>query len=370
MIVGDVFRLEHVLGNLFSNAIKFSDEEAKIEISVIIEEPKEKKIETDSNGKVSADKKKDIVVFKVKDHGPGISPEDQTRLFQPFVQIRPGQLQKGKGSGLGLCICKTLIELHGGKICCHSIAREECDTCETKENNHGSEFFFLIDCVLPVVVPIVPPVPVTVAAATAVSVVVPIDLHNDILYEEEEDSSSIQTESSSNKFSISSVSEKMTSSTITTKVKNNTTTATTVGKISEVGRMQGVGVGSGPGRRSLLLRNRSVSESNVIVSVPSYDSNCSATLDIPTEIISTYVQEYRLDTKTNIVRKVSSNNNNSSNSKKKPMATSNSNNSSSKSKPPQAHTPAVSTSSSTVALSSALLPKVLIVDGKYHIVLS
>ena len=52
----------------------------------------------------------------VKDSGPGIAVEDQMKLFNNFVQIRPGQLQKGRGSGLGLAIAKQIVELHGGKI--------------------------------------------------------------------------------------------------------------------------------------------------------------------------------------------------------------------------------------------------------------
>ena len=41
---------------------------------------------------------------------------NQKKLFANFVQIRPGQLQKGQGSGLGLALCKKLVSLHGGTI--------------------------------------------------------------------------------------------------------------------------------------------------------------------------------------------------------------------------------------------------------------
>jgi signal transduction histidine kinase/CheY-like chemotaxis protein len=54
--------------------------------------------------------------ISVSDDGPGISPEDRERLFQPFVQIRPGEMQKGSGSGLGLSICKRIATAAGGRV--------------------------------------------------------------------------------------------------------------------------------------------------------------------------------------------------------------------------------------------------------------
>ncbi len=66
-------------------------------------------------------------------------------LFQPFMQIRPGELQKGRGSGLGLSICKSIIDLHGGVIGCHSKKRIGNDIL-----SGGSEFYITIafDCTL------------------------------------------------------------------------------------------------------------------------------------------------------------------------------------------------------------------------------
>jgi CheY-like chemotaxis protein len=57
-----------------------------------------------------------MVEFSVSDNGVGILPDDQKRLFQAFSQIRPGDLQVGRGSGLGLCICKRTVEMMGGSI--------------------------------------------------------------------------------------------------------------------------------------------------------------------------------------------------------------------------------------------------------------
>ena len=54
--------------------------------------------------------------FQVADAGCGIPEDSLKTLFQPYSQIRPGALQEGKGSGLGLSIAKKLVELHGGSI--------------------------------------------------------------------------------------------------------------------------------------------------------------------------------------------------------------------------------------------------------------
>jgi hypothetical protein len=127
-ILGDQFRLEHVLGNLLSNAIKFSDIGSKIDISVTYET-----------------KVKNYITFSVRDYGCGMTAEDQKLLFQPFMQIRPGELQKGRGSGLGLSICKMLITLHNGTIGCVSQYRSET----ADPNTAGSEFFFSIEYLPP-----------------------------------------------------------------------------------------------------------------------------------------------------------------------------------------------------------------------------
>jgi CheY-like chemotaxis protein len=57
-----------------------------------------------------------IISLAVEDEGPGISEENQKLLFSNFVQIKPGDLQNGQGSGLGLSFCKELVRLHKGNI--------------------------------------------------------------------------------------------------------------------------------------------------------------------------------------------------------------------------------------------------------------
>lgn len=91
---GDEFRLEQVLINLLSNALKFSPAGSQIMVA-------SKKIEN-------------CVEFSVKDSGSGIAPEFQSQIFERYKQLDTGA--KRQGSGLGLFICKSIVEAHGGKI--------------------------------------------------------------------------------------------------------------------------------------------------------------------------------------------------------------------------------------------------------------
>ena len=50
--------------------------------------------------------------MEVTDDGPGVSPENQGQLFEPFFTTKPS----GHGTGLGLSMCRRLIEMHGGTI--------------------------------------------------------------------------------------------------------------------------------------------------------------------------------------------------------------------------------------------------------------
>uniref|UniRef100_A0A0G4HTG8 histidine kinase n=1 Tax=Chromera velia CCMP2878 TaxID=1169474 RepID=A0A0G4HTG8_9ALVE len=72
--------------------------------------------------------------LEVTDTGPGLSQEDIAKLFRPYSQVRPGEMQNGGGTGLGLVICKSFVEAHdGGRI-----------GVKSKGRGHGSTFFFEI----------------------------------------------------------------------------------------------------------------------------------------------------------------------------------------------------------------------------------
>ena len=92
---GDEHRLTQVLLNLLGNATKFTESgEVTVEAA-------------------SADGWFHVIV---RDTGPGISPADQTHLFQEFQQIDNSITKKKAGTGLGLAISKHIVEMHGGKI--------------------------------------------------------------------------------------------------------------------------------------------------------------------------------------------------------------------------------------------------------------
>jgi signal transduction histidine kinase/CheY-like chemotaxis protein/HPt (histidine-containing phosphotransfer) domain-containing protein len=97
---GDPVRLRQVLSNLVSNAIKFT-EKGSIQIQI------SKRGETRTSTEL---------LFAVRDSGMGISAEKAERLFQPFSQADTSTTRNYGGTGLGLVICKRIVELMGGKI--------------------------------------------------------------------------------------------------------------------------------------------------------------------------------------------------------------------------------------------------------------
>ena len=97
---GDDGRLRQVLINLVGNAIKFTDRGA---VSINVHSLAEA---TDAVH----------MRFEVKDSGVGIRPEDQNRLFQPFIQVDSSTTRRRGGTGLGLAICRRIVEMLGGNI--------------------------------------------------------------------------------------------------------------------------------------------------------------------------------------------------------------------------------------------------------------
>lgn len=109
IVKGDETRLLQVMNNLLSNAAKFSAKQDKITVTI--------------------EEREDFVHVSITDHGVTIPPEKHSLLFQKFSQINSGN-SKLPGTGLGLHLCKQIIELHGG------------DIGFTSSPDHGTSFYF------------------------------------------------------------------------------------------------------------------------------------------------------------------------------------------------------------------------------------
>jgi two-component system, sensor histidine kinase and response regulator len=112
---GDPGRLRQILLNLLGNAIKFTDEG---EINVFL---KRRRVAAEGS---------QFLEFIVEDTGIGMTPEQQSQLFNPFTQVDGSTTRRYGGTGLGLVISKRLVELMGGSISVES------------ERHQGSRFVF------------------------------------------------------------------------------------------------------------------------------------------------------------------------------------------------------------------------------------
>ena len=105
-------RINQVFSNLLKNSIDFTSEGKSIEVGVT--------------------KLGDMVQFYVKDEGIGIPKDKQSGLFKKFYQVDTSKTRKHGGTGLGLVVCKGIVENHGGRIWFKS------------EQDKGTTFFFTI----------------------------------------------------------------------------------------------------------------------------------------------------------------------------------------------------------------------------------
>jgi PAS domain S-box-containing protein len=112
LVYVDQLRLERILYNLLENAVKYSPRGGEIRVSVKLEE--------------------EHLVIGISDQGIGISPPDQAKLFGPFQRLEDRRPEGVKGAGLGLLVCRRLVEAHGGKIWVES------------EPGRGSSFLFTL----------------------------------------------------------------------------------------------------------------------------------------------------------------------------------------------------------------------------------
>jgi signal transduction histidine kinase len=90
-------RIEQVIGNLYENALKFSPSQSEVITRV-------------------GPGKRNEILISVSDSGPGVPDGQKGRIFEKFHQVKDGKKVAGQGVGLGLAICKTIVEAHRGQI--------------------------------------------------------------------------------------------------------------------------------------------------------------------------------------------------------------------------------------------------------------
>jgi signal transduction histidine kinase len=110
-VPADAERLREVLQNLINNAVKYSPRGTCITVGGWVEPER-------------------IGVF-VRDEGPGIPLEEQARIFERFVRGRGRSAERAQGAGLGLYLCRAIVEQHGGKIWSENL-------------QHGAAFYFTL----------------------------------------------------------------------------------------------------------------------------------------------------------------------------------------------------------------------------------
>ena len=115
-LLGDPLRLGQILTNLVNNAVKFT-ELGEIRLNIELMERTGEKVQ---------------LKCSVRDTGIGMTPEQSAKLFQPFTQADMSTTRKHGGTGLGLTICRRLVELMGGSIWLES------------EPGAGTTFFFTV----------------------------------------------------------------------------------------------------------------------------------------------------------------------------------------------------------------------------------
>lgn len=112
ILYGDREKIGYVLNNLLDNAIKYSPGGGRVFIKVEVQDGQ--------------------ILVGVRDEGVGIPPEEREKVFEPFYRVERGETIGIGGVGIGLSICKTIIELHGGRIWVES------------EPGKGSIFYFTV----------------------------------------------------------------------------------------------------------------------------------------------------------------------------------------------------------------------------------
>jgi signal transduction histidine kinase len=112
VLLADATRLRQILVNLLANAVKYSSPGSPIEVSAY----HVRDVATISASSRAQEQAAPAACIQVRDHGLGVPPEEQSKLFQRFVRLERDMTGPVRGTGIGLFTCRTLVEAMGGAI--------------------------------------------------------------------------------------------------------------------------------------------------------------------------------------------------------------------------------------------------------------
>lgn len=163
-LVGDAGRLQQILMNLVTNAVKFTGPGGQISVSLRQAAAESRTdisdavLSSPAENECPESVQRVRVICFVRDTGVGIAPEFMNQLFQPFRQVDASTTRRHGGTGLGLCICRQLVEMMHGEISVESelgagstfafsvpfVAQPESPSCTLAIRKHQPQRVFIL----------------------------------------------------------------------------------------------------------------------------------------------------------------------------------------------------------------------------------